>query len=851
MNDERNEVYYSFFEKAVEYYEAEKYIPALAFFERAAELGDTNISINAYLAGCYKEIEEYEKSLESYNKIIAELEQSPFIQDDDDPLQFYSNRAFVNIALEKYDEAIIDYNRAIEIENDNAFYYNGRAQAYYLIEKYAEALFDMSQAISLDDSVSWFWERRAAIFNELGKNEQSSYDTFRAYLAQCSAKDNDDEESKPTLENNIIFSEDVFTLVQNSSLQEGMEIVIQSRDGVPSLPEMFYDGGNNALLRRRFDSFVFIKNIPSDMREKLLNAETVFVNEIIMVDDDGNKISEDDYKTLNYKMKIRKCVADDSLESIDAIIKHGYFFFAYLASRIRARPDKPINEIIGIEDYANLAAVLSREEDYENLQRFHDDVCKGDEGPTVFANLVLNKQISFTFQDWKPTPLFYITGKKSWASLNDGVKMLRFLASLGSDPNVPSGDGDTALYNQCLKFWNPTILQTLLEVGANPNQECEMEEGTFPVFSMTLLPDDYDEETNLFSPLNEKHLERIKMLVDCGADVTYTYGSGETLLTFVLAYSEGAIREELVRLFLDKGANVKAAIKGLKKGLANGMSVYQKTLDDLPTIAALIDPPPVCLDGCEDLAENIFDITKQVDDEIREEMKNELREYLEEIKKPATVLSFTRMEIPLNNHATSHAGDLPYFEEGCEWPCKVEGAEKQYYDFVFQIFQDDEGSVALPEGVKLLQYFTLGTYENLFIIWRELNGKPVMINVPEGVHVRPNCMIETENIFMLPDPEDIKRFNSDAAELIGKLFGGHLDAYELIGLTVDDPGYQCFVGGYPRWHTGGGGGIWLSGELLCQLDLDEDACIDFGDSTLEAFINLETDEIETKIHHWS
>jgi hypothetical protein len=555
--------------------------------------------------------------------------------------------------------------------------------------------------------------------------------------------------------------------------------------------------------------------------------------------------------TLNYKAKLRKHRIAETLESIDAIKQCGYFFFAYLASRIRAQPDKAINEIIGIEDYANLAAVLALEEDYENLQRFHDDIVKENNDPAAFAKLALNKHISAAYQDWQPTPLFYITGKKAWASLQDGVKMLRFLASLGADPNMPSGEGDTSLYNQCLKTWRLDIIKTLLEIGADPNQECEMEEGTFNVFTMALFPDEYDEETNAFTPLTEKQFERIKLLLDYGADVNYTYASGETALGFVIAYSEGAIREELVRLFIDKGANVKAAIKGLKKALANGMSVYQKALDDLPNIEAFAETSPACLDGCEDLAGNISDTIKQVDDELIDEMKTELHEYLEDIKKPATFLSFKHCEVPVGHQLISHSGGQPYFEEGSEWPSKDTEEGKQYYDFVFQIFQDDEGSVALPEGVKLIQYFTLGTYENLFVIWRKLSGKPVMLKAPEGVDVRPYCSIETQSAFMLPDPEDIERFSPGAAELIEKLFGGHLEANELVGLKVADPDYHCFVGGYPRWHAGGGGGVWLPGEFLCQLDLDEDACIDFGDSTLEAFIDLETDEIETKIHHWS
>ncbi len=188
--------------------------------------------------------------------------------------------------------------------------------------------------------------------------------------------------------------------------------------------------------------------------------------------------------------------------------------------------------------------------------------------------------------------------------MRDGVKMLRFLAALGADPNMPSAEGDTPLYNQCLRVLQPEILKTLLEIGADPNQDCYMEEGKFRTFMATLFPDGYDEETDIFIPITKDQLKRIKLFIDYGADVTYTYDSGENALSLVLAYAKDEIREELVNLFVSKGADVKAAIKGLKKGAANGLVPYQKALADLPNIAALKPNPPACLDGCEGLAKD-------------------------------------------------------------------------------------------------------------------------------------------------------------------------------------------------------------------------------------------------------
>ena len=52
--------------------------------------------------------------------------------------------------MKKYNEAIADYSKAIEIKpNKDQAYYN-RGIAYYILEKYNEAIADYSKAIEID-----------------------------------------------------------------------------------------------------------------------------------------------------------------------------------------------------------------------------------------------------------------------------------------------------------------------------------------------------------------------------------------------------------------------------------------------------------------------------------------------------------------------------------------------------------------------------------------------------------------------------------------------------------------------------------------------------------------------------
>ncbi len=360
MNEEHDADYYS--EKGMEYYSESNKIAALAFLGRASELGASSLRHDVCLAEFYEETADYERALTVWNRIIANLEQNPIIPDEGIPLQFYNYRACIFICLEKYDEAIADYTHAIEIDGTDASYFNGRAQAYYAKENYMAALLDMCKALYYDDTNAWYWDRRASIFSTLENKDAAAHDVFRSYLTRCketASDDNDeDEESNPQLKD-FISTNKLFDIDRNP---EG-SIVLRINESVhgPILPEIFYDGGNNVLFRRCFDEFIFLENISPDIRDALYQADSILANEVLDLSDDlllENRFSP----RREYTVKIRKYPANGSLDSIDSVTENGYFFFAYLASRVRANPDKPVNEIIGIEDYANLAAVLAREE---------------------------------------------------------------------------------------------------------------------------------------------------------------------------------------------------------------------------------------------------------------------------------------------------------------------------------------------------------------------------------------------------------------------------------------------------------------------------------------------------------
>ena len=52
--------------------------------------------------------------------------------------------------MERYDEALADLTRAIELDPEKAWYVASRGRTYRLMERYDEALADFTRAIELD-----------------------------------------------------------------------------------------------------------------------------------------------------------------------------------------------------------------------------------------------------------------------------------------------------------------------------------------------------------------------------------------------------------------------------------------------------------------------------------------------------------------------------------------------------------------------------------------------------------------------------------------------------------------------------------------------------------------------------
>ena len=93
---------------------------------------------------------------------------------------YYVNRGNAFADNKDYDQAIADYNKAIELDPQNAYAYNSRADTLREAGKPAQGLPDAERALQLDSNNAEFWDTRAQIFAALGRRQELIADYRRA-----------------------------------------------------------------------------------------------------------------------------------------------------------------------------------------------------------------------------------------------------------------------------------------------------------------------------------------------------------------------------------------------------------------------------------------------------------------------------------------------------------------------------------------------------------------------------------------------------------------------------------------------------------------------------------------------
>lgn len=108
---------------------------------------------------------------------------------------FYQNRANANFVMGEYDAAIVDYNKAVELNPKEPTIYFSRALAHFNNKSFNPAIADFDKVIELDPKEGMAYFKRGAALEKIGNFEKALSDYQKAVEL-----DTDNEPAKTALQ---------------------------------------------------------------------------------------------------------------------------------------------------------------------------------------------------------------------------------------------------------------------------------------------------------------------------------------------------------------------------------------------------------------------------------------------------------------------------------------------------------------------------------------------------------------------------------------------------------------------------------------------------------------------------
>lgn len=194
-----------------------QYDDALKFSEELLKENDQDEEIYYYIGNIYSSLEEYNKSIEYYDKTIKlnpkyekaynnravsknaifkydgaleDIKKSFELNTDKEYLyMYYYNLGLIKSNMGEHDEAIVNFNKSIELNNKYDNVYNNRGSTYLLLEKYDEAIKDFNKAIKLNNKFKWAYLNRGITKNELKQYNKAIKDFDKVIEIDCKYKE--------------------------------------------------------------------------------------------------------------------------------------------------------------------------------------------------------------------------------------------------------------------------------------------------------------------------------------------------------------------------------------------------------------------------------------------------------------------------------------------------------------------------------------------------------------------------------------------------------------------------------------------------------------------------------------
>lgn len=144
--------------RAILYFNTQKYPEALKDFDKALQYNLTNTDALIGRANTLSSLNQFEKAIPDYDSYISIKPENP---------SAWHWRGIAKYNCKKYDEAITDFNKALELQPNGyeSFYWRGLSLYSKGLSK--EAILDLSKAIEIESSKSELYAWRGLIFYSL------------------------------------------------------------------------------------------------------------------------------------------------------------------------------------------------------------------------------------------------------------------------------------------------------------------------------------------------------------------------------------------------------------------------------------------------------------------------------------------------------------------------------------------------------------------------------------------------------------------------------------------------------------------------------------------------------------
>ncbi len=175
---------------------------------------------------------KYDEALRDYNKA---LEIEPKFS------KAYNNRGGLMRTLKKYEEAISDFNKAIELQPDYTIAFNNRGLLMNITRRYDQAISDYSKAISLKKDYAEAYSNRGIAYRNAGKFEESLRDFNKTI------------ELQPNYYK--AYSERGILMAAQNKYDEALKDYNRTIEMQPDYPNVYFNRGNlNMTLKKNDDA---------------------------------------------------------------------------------------------------------------------------------------------------------------------------------------------------------------------------------------------------------------------------------------------------------------------------------------------------------------------------------------------------------------------------------------------------------------------------------------------------------------------------------------------------------------------------------------------------------------------